>query len=205
MNLDLILLIAIPLVSGAIGWATNFVAVKMLLHPLKPKTILGMTFHGLIPKRIEDLADKVAKSIARDFLTKDDIATMVESVELKPFIEEFIKRKWEEKQSGFLEKFPMIQMFLPKEKLDEIRDMIISSFSEGDADISSIIGDEISGKVNLEGVIRDNILKFDLAQLDEIINDIASKEFKYIERLGGLLGFLVGLVQVMMVLLIRDS
>ena len=195
MNLQWVLLATIPFASALIGWATNFVAVKMLLHPLQPKKILWMTFQGLIPKRIDDLADRVAKSIARDFLTKEDVAEMVEKVHLKPFLVSFVKEKWDEKQGDFLDKFPMIKMFLPQEKLDEIRDTIVDSFAEGDEDISLKIAEEISDKVDLEEVIRSNILKFDLAQLDDIINEIAKNEFRYIERLGGVIGFVVGLAQ----------
>jgi uncharacterized membrane protein YheB (UPF0754 family) len=190
---------AIPIVSGAIGWLTNWVAVKMLLHPLRPKVVLGVKFQGLIPRRIEDLASRIAISISRDFLTVEDIGEMIEKVELKPFLSEYIKNKWDEKLDVILGAFPMIKMMVPQDKLDGIRDKVIESFTEGEGDIGSAIAEAIQDKVDLEEVIRTNILAFDLSQLDSIINEIAKKEFRFIEILGGVIGFIIGLFQVLLV------
>ncbi len=174
----------------------------MLLHPLKPRRILGVTFQGLIPRRISDLAERIARSISRDFLTVEDIGQMIEKVELKPFLRDYIKTKWDEKLDSILGFIPMIKMLLPQDKLNEIRDRIIDSFTEGEGDITTAIARAIEGKIDLEEVICSNILAFDLAQLDQIINEIAEREFRFIEVLGGVIGFVVGVIQVGLVLLV---
>lgn len=40
----------LPLIAAVIGWFTNFIAVKMLFHPRKPRQFLGLTWHGVLPK-----------------------------------------------------------------------------------------------------------------------------------------------------------
>ena len=36
-------LVAMPLVGGAIGWVTNFLAIRMLFRPRLPRRVLGLT------------------------------------------------------------------------------------------------------------------------------------------------------------------
>ena len=55
--------LSIPIISGSIGWFTNYIAVKMLLHPIEEKSFLGFKFQGVIPKRHHELADKIADAI----------------------------------------------------------------------------------------------------------------------------------------------
>jgi uncharacterized membrane protein YheB (UPF0754 family) len=45
-------------------------------------------------------------------------------------------------------------------------------------------------------MIEDNIAAFDLARLETIVNQVAQREFRTIERLGAVLGFLIGILQV---------
>jgi len=67
------LLIIIPLISAFIGWITNWVAIKMLFHPREPKKILGITFHGIFPKRQQQFAEKLGKLVSAEFLSFNDI------------------------------------------------------------------------------------------------------------------------------------
>ena len=52
------------------------------------------------------------------------------------------------------------------------------------------------GQVDLKQMIEDNISAFDLERLEAIVHAVANREFRTIERLGALLGFVIGCVQV---------
>ncbi|MEZ4979183.1 MAG: DUF445 family protein, partial [Chitinophagales bacterium] len=62
--MKLFLLLLLPIIAGLIGWLTNFLAVKMLFYPRNPKQILGITFHGVFPKRQAHVAEKVGELVA---------------------------------------------------------------------------------------------------------------------------------------------
>ena len=51
------------------------------------------------------------------------------------------------------------------------------------------------------GGLIENVSKSPAFQerLEKIIEEIARKEFRYIERLGGIIGFIIGLVQAVLV------
>ncbi len=65
-----------PLVGAAIGYVTNWIAVKMLFRPLYPKYLgkwrLPFT-PGIIPRRKDALAQAIGKAVGEELLTKEDI------------------------------------------------------------------------------------------------------------------------------------
>ncbi len=193
------LLIIMPVISAAIGWFTNFIAVKMLLKPIHPKKILGVTFQGILPRRHKDLADKISVAIAKDFLTEENIIGFIKKVDTKEALQSFINKKWDEKIGDLISSMPMIQMFLTPDKIDGIRDKIVNAFGGSSDEFVKLLVEGLEGKIDLTDTIRENILAFDLQRLESIIEDIAHKEFRYIERLGGLIGFFIGLVQAVLV------
>ena len=64
------------LISSAIGYATNYIAVKMLFRPLKPVYIGGKQLPftpGIIPKGKPRLARALGEAVSKTLLTKEDI------------------------------------------------------------------------------------------------------------------------------------
>lgn len=194
--------LSIPVISATIGWFTNYIAVKMLLHPIEPMSILGFKIQGVIPKRHQDLAEKIADAITADFLTEEDLKKLVGSVDMKPMLEDLIRRKWDEKIDDVLSVMPMIQMFLPSDKLEAIRDKLIVAFTEDSDKTAAGIAHSLAGQVDLSEVIRKNVMGFDLEKIEIIVEKIAEKEFRFVERLGGFIGFVIGLIQVLLLWLL---
>ncbi len=197
---EILILVFMPLVSGAIGWFTNLLAVKMLLRPRQPIFVLGLRIQGLLPRRQVELAERISEAISKQFITEEDIVQLLKKVDPVEALRHLIITKWDDKIGEILETMPFIQMFLSPEKMIEIRDRIAVAFSgESDAFIR-FLGHSLEGKLDLKETIRQKILAFDLDKLDRIIHDIARREFREIEFLGGVVGFLIGLVQAVLVI-----
>src|SRR3982751_2315218 len=98
MNWTLILL---PIISAFIGWFTNWIAIKMLFHPREPKKILGITFHGIFPKRQQQFAMKLGKLVSNELLSFSELEQKISdpaNVEkllpaLEAHIDTFLKEK----------------------------------------------------------------------------------------------------------------
>lgn len=87
MNLQIIVA---PLVGAAIGYITNYIAIKMLFRPLKPKYIgkwrVPLT-PGLIPKEKERLAAAVGDVISANLLDAKTVQGALLSDDMKAKIE----------------------------------------------------------------------------------------------------------------------
>lgn len=68
--------IAAPVIGAAIGYCTNFIAVKMLFHPKKEIKVFGHRLPftpGAIPKGKSRLAGSVGNAVGNDLITQADI------------------------------------------------------------------------------------------------------------------------------------
>ncbi|GAB4414873.1 MAG: DUF445 family protein [Bacteroidia bacterium] len=63
----------LPVAGLLVGWATNWLALKMIFEPLRPRRWLFWTFQGLFIKRQMEVAEAYARIIARRILTSRNI------------------------------------------------------------------------------------------------------------------------------------
>ena len=119
-----VLLILIPIISALIGWITNFLAVKMIFRPHIPTKILGITFHGILPKRKSALAVEIGATVERELISHDDIKKAIDNPEfhkeLSSSVLEAIKKVVVEKIGSN----PMVAMFLNGDTMDSIMEML---------------------------------------------------------------------------------
>lgn len=206
MWIYLVYIILFPLVGALLGWFTNYLAVKMLFHPKEPKTILsfkmgkfqvkGITFQGIFPKRQRMIATKIGKVVADELLSVDDIK---EKVVTNDSLDK-IFHQVEEKMDHFLEakmpqRFPLISMLASKKVKYDIRDHMLEEVKIQLPDMMDKYIEHFEDNLDIEEMITHKFSLLSSDRLEEVMNEILSKEFKFIEILGGVIGFIVGLVQ----------
>ena len=206
MRLDQIAtLILLPLLlAGAHGYFTNWLAIQLLLKPVKPVNLFGFKIQGLLPRRQAELADRISDAIARQFLTEQDILNFLAKVDPKEAMRKLLVEKWEEKLGEILDTVPLIKAFVSSDKLHGIRDRIAEAFArESDAFLLNLVK-TLEDKIDLRETIRRNILAFKVEQLNGIIEEIGHREFGEIAVIGGVLGLIIGAIQaVVNVLVLR--
>ena len=69
------------LISGAIGWITNWVAIKMLFRPHKEINFGLFKIQGLIPKRRDEISENIADVVEKELISVDDIENKLKEVE----------------------------------------------------------------------------------------------------------------------------
>ncbi|MGM0508178.1 MAG: DUF445 domain-containing protein [Fusobacteriota bacterium] len=184
------------IVGISIGWVTNFLAVKLLFRPYKKINILGFSIQGVIPKRKEELAINIAEIIEKELLSIEDITDTINSSELEEEIEiisdAIVNKKLKEE---IISNFPMAKMFLNDKLLNKIKGYIKSVIEDNKDELVKIIIEKFERDADLKGIITKKINEFSVVKLENIVLEVASKEFKHIEFIGGVLGGLIGTVQ----------
>lgn len=92
--------IATPLIGAAIGYATNWVAVKMLFRPRKAIYVFGKKLPftpGVIPKGKARLAKAIGQAVEKQLLTKEVLQEVLLSEEKKTMVESAVSA-WLQKQ-----------------------------------------------------------------------------------------------------------
>ena len=62
-------------------------------------------------------------------------------------------------------------------------------------ELSEDIMNKAKERINIQEIVENKINELDLYQLEELIIKVAKKELKHIEILGLVLGFLIGIIQ----------
>ncbi|MFP4013562.1 MAG: DUF445 domain-containing protein [Chitinispirillaceae bacterium] len=189
------LYIMIPFISALIGWLTNFIAVKMIFRPRKEVRVLGLCFMGLIPKRKEDLANKIADTVERELISYNDIRKLAQDDEFHDRTGTLIRSKIDEFVEAKVASNPLLSMFVTPEVTDKLTDALMEELHRNIPTMIDNVLDAFEEKVDFRKIIREKINNFELERLEKIVYDISSRELKSIEIMGGVLGFIVGLVQ----------
>ena len=201
MNLS-ILIIFTPLMTAAIGWLTNWVAIKMLFHPRQPINLLFFKWQGLIPRRQKELAVKTAEIIESEILQQHSVLNELRRIELGPHLEEATHRIVRERIGPQLKAIPLLGSFINEDTLTKLEGLAVQEMKNESTLLMENIANQFESSVDLKQMIEANIIRFELEHLEAIVNQVARIEFRTIERLGALLGFMIGSIQVFLFLAI---
>ncbi len=193
-------LIMIPVISAFIGYLTNVVAIKMLFYPREAVSVLGMEFQGLIPRRQDEIATKVGEIVERELISVNDMVELVSSPEMQ---EKMLSLISERARSRIEEAIPrIIPPNLSRSLADALYGMLMKEARTMTGQVVRSAGEHLTSEIKVQEIVRDRLLAFEVAELEKLVKEVAARELKGIELMGGVLGFLIGLVQVGWLILI---
>jgi uncharacterized membrane protein YheB (UPF0754 family) len=191
-------LLLLPVISAFIGWITNLVAIKMLFHPREPKKFLGITFQGIFPKRQQQFAEQLGKLVSNEFLSFSDIEEKISSPEnlkkVMPYIEQHIDEFLRYKLS---EEMPVISMFIGDKTIQKMKTAFMKELEALFPQLMKQFAGNLKTELDLEHIVTQKVSSFSSDKLEELLYQIMSKEFRFVEIIGGIIGFIIGLVQVL--------
>ncbi|MEO0509145.1 MAG: DUF445 family protein [Verrucomicrobiota bacterium] len=191
-----LVLILTPFITAAIGWFTNWVAIRMLFHPREPLRLFFWKWQGLIPRRQKQLAAEAAEIIEREIMQQHMIVNEIKKIDLGPYLEEAAHKVVWNRIGPQLQAIPLLGSFINEGILAKFEVIAASSMKEEAGQLMEKVATEFEASVSLKQLIEDNIAAFDLVRLEEIVNQVARREFRTIERLGAFLGLVIGCAQV---------
>jgi len=178
-----------------IGWSTNVIAIKLIFRPYETYNLFGfIPVQGLIPKRRAEIASAIGRVVERELLSSAElIAKLTNSGEVK---EKLVKTVADNIKKRLEKYFPP---FVPATIRDNVM-LIIDNVIAGEAerffrDTLPQVAEELKDTIPVAEMVEAKINQLDLKELEELILAIAKRELKHIEYLGGVLGFIIGLFQ----------
>ena len=195
-----------PVISAFIGWLTNWVAIKMLFHPREPKKILGITFQGIFPKRQQKFAEKLGKLISEEFLSYEDIEAKISNPEnlqqIMPVIENHVD---DFLRNRLKDEMPVISMFIGDKTIENLKALFMQEIQTLLPVVMKQYAANLKTELDLEQIVITKVSAFSTDKLEEILFQIMSKEFRFIEIIGAIIGFLIGALQVVLTYFINNG
>lgn len=191
-----------PAVGAVIGWLTNVVAIRMLFRPRQPVKLplLRTPWQGLLPRRHAELAQAVAETVEKHLLSTDRLMQELDLEGMKADIVRSVSQHVEERLRQQLPRFipAAVRTAIEAYVTDLVRREAVMLVERVTADAQQ----RLRERVQLGKLVQEKILSLDLAELEVLVNQLARRELRHIEHLGGVLGFFVGLAQLVIAYLV---
>jgi uncharacterized membrane protein YheB (UPF0754 family) len=201
MNYDIMFWLQ-PIIAAFTGWFTTWIAIYMLFHPRQPKTFLGITIQGVFPKRQRQVAAKLGSVVANELIHFKDIEVLLKNPEnlksLSPTIEKhldsflYVKLK---------EKLPVIAMFVSDNMMKQIKAGMMEEIELLLPQIIHQYTESLSATIDIEKMVTEKVTNFSSDKLEAILQSVMKKEFTFLEIIGAVLGFAIGLLQMSLTIL----
>lgn len=199
-----ITILSMIVIGALIGGFTNFIAIKMLFHPYHEVKVFGYKLPftpGLIPKRRNELSEKVGEMVTKHLLTPEVFKEKLLNPSTKSILEETIKVQF----NTLREKNYTIQNFVDRvdypleDKLNDtlkqtIKNKVDQYYDAHKQDaIQSLIPEEIYEKINAQ---VNRVTPEILSKIDEYLmsekgeQDIQSMVEEFFEQKGKMVGMI---------------
>ncbi|MBW2273239.1 MAG: hypothetical protein JRG96_08205 [Deltaproteobacteria bacterium] len=189
------LVLCIPLISGFIGWFTNWLAVKAVLYPVEfvgIPPLLG--WQGVIPKNSEELGSNFSELIRDKLVDVEQIFSDI-SHDDSEAIDKVVEDVAQEVVYEFSTNLAPDKWARAKDKLRAyINDLVRRNVRKVVDGIFERMGREAKDFMDLDEIVR-QALADDRALLGRVMVEIAGPEFKFIERSGLWFGLTFGVIQ----------
>jgi uncharacterized membrane protein YheB (UPF0754 family) len=195
-------LVLIPFISAFIGWFSNRMILWILFHPRKPRNILGFTLQGIFPAKQQQLTEKLGKLVSQELFAAGGIAqTMTDPAnidKLMPVVEAHIDHFLRVKLP---KQMPMIGMLIGDKTIGEMKKVFMA---ELELLFPAIMKNYMSGLQEgkaMEGMIEQKLSGFSAVKLEQTLKTSLIKELRLSGILGAVLGFIIGILQVLLIIL----
>jgi uncharacterized membrane protein YheB (UPF0754 family) len=174
----------------------------MLFHPKLPIKILGVSIQGVFPKRQKQLAEKLGTLVAEELFSVKDVAQKLKELATSSESMELVGKRIEKTiREKLVKSFPMLAMFLTDEMVEKVTNLFKSELQDFLGESAQDLGRKLEETLDVKELVRVKVEAFSSNKLEEILVAIMSKEFRFIEIIGAVLGFFIGCVQVGIILI----
>lgn len=170
--------ILFPVIGCAVGTFTNYIAIKLLFRPRKK--IFGI--QGLLPKRKNEIAERTGILINNYLLNVEEIRKKIDRDKIQDALEHYLSHL----------KYPLVNIPGIKHTLKVIGTAVLV---DRDGYIKRKIVQNILRDEMITDIVRKKINEFDLITLENLIKRASGPELRFIIFTGGILGFLIGLIE----------
>ncbi|MCL2764863.1 MAG: DUF445 family protein [Treponema sp.] len=188
---------------------------------------------GILPRQRKKLAVSIGAMVERELITPDVLRKRLDSIDIKQFsimVCEFLRRddiKKELESKGrimlhnALFNLSSLQRFFIsagqyektlEEKMPQIINELIQSLEkllQEDSIKKKLLGavdgqiENILAVLDIKTLVSQRIDSLEMERVERIILDVMAQQFKWVELFGGILGFLIGLFQIVIIQILR--
>lgn len=193
------LIYTLPLIGALIGWLTNYIAIKMLFHPRREVKFLFIPIQGVFPKRQKDFARKLGQIVSQELVSVADLTAHLKEKATSDALLNHIAQRLEEGIATRLpHAFPMLAMLMSRDMTEKVKSFLLDQIGSLNEELIDKLSSELEEELDVHRMVEEKVAAFSSDKLEEILFSIMRREFKFVEIVGAILGFIIGVAQVLL-------
>jgi uncharacterized membrane protein YheB (UPF0754 family) len=193
-------ILSIPFTCAFVGWVTNYMAVKMIFHPMNFWGIGKFGWKGIIPNHAIKMSGLITKVLTEKLVKPKELYNKINPDDLLLLVTDLIDRKAEEIVKDVIQaKNPALWKLLPAGLTASIEEEVRSVIPGQVREVYKSFGDDLDNVLDFNEVIRGSLSGKNTVYLIEMFQRCGGPEFTFIIQSGAYFGFIIGLVQVLFI------
>lgn len=189
---------SLPLAGFFVGWATNWVALKLIFEPAEPRKIGPITIQGLFHKRQREVAKAFSELTTDRVLTTDNILSSILSGPGKERLMSIMDHRLGELIERQLAN-PMFAAALPPEELARLRADIPRRIEEELPKPGGFLHTFVARAVNIRKELFERMTALDSTSFEGVLRPAFQQDEWKLILAGAALGLVAGVLQVVYV------
>ncbi|MGE0326869.1 MAG: DUF445 domain-containing protein [Polyangiaceae bacterium] len=192
----------LPLAGFFVGYATNWLALKLIFEPAEPKRIGPFVLQGLFHKRQHEVAERFAELVSAKLLNPDNIVETIQSSTKGDFVTGIVNRQLDALFDRYAS-HPMAAMLLPDTEREALRTQIQSRVTEELPKPGGFLHTFAGRAIDIRGELMERMKQLDPKSFEGVLRPAFQQDEWKLIVAGAALGLLAGVLQ--LVYLFEDA
>ncbi|OLT47976.1 hypothetical protein BJF85_13885 [Saccharomonospora sp. CUA-673] len=197
--------IVMPIFGLFIGWFTDWIALKMIFRPVKPKKYFGVTWQGLFVKRRDEVTDAYAALIADEIITPPNVIDAVLRGPMSDRVLSMIQQQVDQelaRHTGVAK--PLVLLAMGGSQYRELKDAIAGSVMSRLPETLRYVETYAADAMDIRGTLITKMRELDDEEFEGLLRPAFQQDEWILIMTGALLGGLCGELQVQLVLFLTS-
>jgi uncharacterized membrane protein YheB (UPF0754 family) len=190
----------LPLFGLLVGYATNWLALKLIFQPIKPIKFLGMNFQGLFIKRQNEVSKEYAYMLAHDIFTSDRIfAAIINGPTKDKFVNLVATHANKAIDDAVGVSEPVIKLVTGKRKYEKMKHIVIDKTVQEIPKSVHPVFPYAEEAMDLETTFRTRMQSLSSSDFVNFLRPVFQEDELKLILVGAVLGMLAGIGQLIFV------
>ncbi len=185
----------LPVAGLIVGYATNWLALKLIFSPQKPIRIGKFVIQGLFIKRQKEVAVEYAKIISLRILTAENVYDNILYGKASDRLSEIVQFHIQKIVDQVGDNYGNVMEVMSKKRIDVIRNIVAFHFDYDFPIIIRKIYDYTEEALDIENTLRDKMSGLAPEEFQSFLRPVFQEDELKLILVGAFLGFVAGLVQ----------
>ncbi len=191
----------LPLAGAFVGFATNWLAIRMIFRPLEPRRFGDVEWQGMFLKRQPDVSREMAHFTAEKILNSRRVLQELYRGNGKERVFEIVESCVHESVDRFAGVAkPMIRLTAGPEEYHRIREHAVRRIAELAPEAYVLLKPYLADSLAVEATMRERLNALPPNEFEEILRGAFREDEWLLILVGGVLGAFVGWLQALVVI-----